>query len=67
MMKKELLHQRPSILKEIDQAQDRRLTPEENMAVIKMYGGVMFPGGLVEKTPKSCLFKIRKAIRADSR
>lgn len=63
---KELLQQRPSILKEIDQAQDRRLTPEENMAVIKMYGGVMFPGGPVEKTPKSWLFKIRKAIRADS-
>lgn len=63
---KELLQQRPSILKEVDQAQDRRLTPEENMAVIKMYGGVMFPGGPVEKTPKSWLFKIRKAIRADS-
>jgi len=63
---KELLQKRPSILKEIDQAQDRRLTPEENMAVIKMYGGVMFPGGPVEKTPKSWLFKLRKAIRADS-
>jgi len=63
---KELLQQRPSILREIDQAQDRRLTPEENMAVIKMYGGVMFPGGKVEKTPKSWLFKIRKALRGDS-
>merc|ERR1712106_719406 len=62
----ELMQKRPSILTEIDQAQDRRLTPEENVAVIKMYGGVMFPGGPVEKTPKSWLFKIRKAIRADS-
>merc|ERR1712106_130389 len=62
----ELMQKRPSLLTEIDQAQDRRLTPEENVAVIKMYGGVMFPGGPVEKTPKSWLFKIRKAIRADS-
>jgi len=62
----ELMQKRPSILTEIDQAQDRRLTPEENVAVIKMYGGVMFPGGPVEKTPKSWLFKIRKAIRAES-
>ena len=58
----ELLKNRPTILREIDQTQDRRLTPEENMAVIKMYGGVMFPGGEVEKTPKSWLFKIRKAL-----
>jgi len=63
---KELLKNRPTILREIDQAQDRRLTPEENMAVIKMYGGVMFPGGEVEKTPKSWLFKIRKALRGNS-
>jgi len=62
----DLLQKRPSILTEIDQAQDRRLTPEENMAVIKMYGGVMFPGGPVEKTPKSWLFKIRKALRGSS-
>lgn len=62
----DLLQKRPSILTEIDQSQDRRLTPEENMAVIKMYGGVMFPGGPVEKTPKSWLFKIRKALRGDS-
>lgn len=63
---KELLKNRPTILREIDQTQDRRLTPEENMAVIKMYGGVMFPGGEVEKTPKSWLFKIRKALRGNS-
>merc|ERR1712001_593410 len=62
----ELLKNRPTILREIDQTQDRRLTPDENMAVIKMYGGVMFPGGEVEKTPKSWLFKIRKALRGDS-
>ena len=62
----ELLKNRPTILREIDQTQDRRLTPEENMAVIKMYGGVMFPGGDVEKTPKSWLFKIRKALRGNS-
>ena len=60
---KDLLQKRPSILKEIDLSQDRRLTPEENMAVIKMYGGIMFPGGLMEKTPKSLLFKIRKTGR----
>ena len=64
---KELLKNRPTILREIDQTQDRRLTPEENMAVIKMYGGVMFPGGEVEKTPKSWLFKIRKALRGGSK
>jgi len=63
---KELLKNRPTILREIDQSQDRRLTPEENMAVIKMYGGVMFPGGSVEKTPKSWLFRIRKALRGNS-
>ena len=62
----ELLKNRPTILREIDQTQDRRLTPDENMAVIKMYGGVMFPGGEVEKTPKSWLFKIRKAMRGNS-
>ena len=62
----ELLKNRPTILREIDQTQDRRLTPDENMAVIKMYGGVMFPGGEVEKTPKSWLFKIRKALRGNS-
>ena len=59
---KELLAQRPSILKEVDMNQDRRLTPEENTAVIKMYGGIMFPGGPLEKTPKNLLFKIRKQI-----
>ena len=58
----ELLAKRPSILKEVDMNQDRRLTPEENSAVIKMYGGVMFPGGLLEKTPKNLLFRIRKAL-----
>jgi hypothetical protein len=63
---KELLRNRPTILREIDQGQDRRLNPEENMAVIKMYGGVMFPGGEVERTPKSWLFKIRKALRGGS-
>ena len=58
---KELLTKRPSILKDVDMNQDRRLTPEENAAVIRMYGGVMFPGGLLEKTPKNLLFRIRKA------
>ena len=59
---KELLTKRPSILKDVDMNQDRRLTPEENAAVIRMYGGVMFPGGLLEKTPKNLLFRIRKAL-----
>ena len=58
----ELLAKRPSILKEVDLNQDRRLTPEENSAVIKMYGGVMFPGGPIERTPKNLLFRIRKAL-----
>ena len=62
---KELLHKRPSILKEVDMNQDRRLNPEDNAAVIKMYGGVMFPGGPIEKTPKNLLFKIRKALQGD--
>ena len=59
---KELLLKRPSILKEVDMNQDRRLTPEENTAVINMYGGVMFPGGHLEKTPKNLLFKVRKSV-----
>ena len=63
---KDLLQKRPSILKEIDLNQDRRLTPEENTAVIKMYGGVMFPGGFMEKTPKNLLFKVRKSARTES-
>ena len=63
---KDLLQKRPSILKEIDLHQDRRLTPEENMAVIKMYGGIMFPGSLMEKTPKNLLFKVRKGGRTES-
>ena len=58
----ELLAKRPSILKEVDMNQDRRLTPEENSAVIKMYGGVMFPGGPLERTPKNLLFRLRKAL-----
>ena len=63
----ELLTKRPSILKEVDMNQDRRLTPEENSAVIKMYGGIMFPGGPLERTPKNLLFRLRKALgRTDS-
>ena len=55
---KDLLAKRPSILREVDMNQDRRLTPEENAAVIKMYGGVMFPGGGIETTPRNLLFKV---------
>ena len=55
---KDLLAKRPSILREVDMNQDRRLTPEENAAVIKMYGGVMFPGGGLETTPRNLLFKV---------
>ena len=39
---KDLLQKRPSILKEIDLAQDRRLTPEENMAVINMFVNLLW-------------------------
>ena len=36
---------------------DKR-TPEENMAVIKLYGGVQFPGGPLEVTPRRLLKKL---------
>ena len=37
---------------------DKR-SPEENMAVIKLYGGVQFPGGPLEDTPRRWLKKLR--------
>ena len=36
---------------------DKR-SPEENMAVIKLYGGVQFPGGPLEVTPRRWLKKL---------
>ena len=57
---KELLKNRPTILRETDQSQDRRHTPEENMAVIRMYGGVQFPDGALERTPSRLLLKLER-------
>ena len=59
----ELLKNRPTILKEADKEPNRRLTPDENVAVIKMYGGVMFPASALEKTPGRWLFKVKKALQ----
>ena len=36
---------------------DKR-SPEENMAVIRLYGGVQFPGGPLEATPRRWLKKL---------
>ena len=55
---KELLKNRPTILQEVDHNQNRRLTAKENMAVVSMYGGVMFADGELVPTPKSLLFNL---------
>ena len=38
-------------------ASDKR-TPEENMAVIKLYGGIQWPGGVLKENPKRLMKKI---------
>ena len=56
---RELLRNRPTILEEVDRDQSRRLTVQENMAVLTMYGGVMFPGGELVPTPPTLLYRVR--------
>ena len=55
---KDLVKNRPSALEEA--AGGRKLTPEENMAVIRMYGGVQFPDGALERTPSRLLLKLER-------
>ncbi|XP_040564275.1 uncharacterized protein [Lepeophtheirus salmonis] len=40
--------------------EDQRRTPEENMAVIKLFGGIQFPGGFLQNTPKRLLKNMLK-------
>jgi len=41
-------------------AEEEKRTPEENMAVIRLYGGVQFPGGRLQETPRRILLAADK-------